>query len=61
MPVSYTHLDVYKRQGKERWGMIADDIWDMLLGKAGKLPGELAPELVEKAEREGRKLSLIHI
>ena len=27
----------------------------MLLGKAGKLPGELAPELVEKAEREGRK------
>ena len=42
-------------KGKERWGMIADDIWDMLLGKAGKLPGELAPELVEKAEREGRK------
>lgn len=35
--------------------MIADDIWDMLLGKAGKLPGELAPEIVEKAEREGRK------
>ena len=24
-------------KGKERWGMIADDIWDMLLGKAGKL------------------------
>ena len=42
-------------KGKERWGMIADDIWDMLLGKAGKLPGTLAPELVEKAEREGRK------
>lgn len=35
--------------------MIADDIWDMILGKAGKLPGELAPEIVEKAEREGRK------
>ena len=42
-------------KGKERWGMIADDIWDMLLGKAGKLPGELAPEIVEKAEKEGRK------
>ena len=42
-------------KGKERWGMIADDIWDMLLGKAGKLPGELAPELKEKAEREGRQ------
>lgn len=42
-------------KGKERWGMIADDIWDMLLGKAGKLPGELAPEIKEKAEKEGRK------
>ena len=42
-------------KGKERWSMIADDIWDMLLGKAGRLPGELAPELVEKAKQEGRK------
>ncbi|MCC8188163.1 MAG: oxaloacetate decarboxylase [Bacteroides sp.] len=42
-------------KGKERWGMIADDIWDMILGKAGRLPGALAPEIIEKAEREGRK------
>lgn len=42
-------------KGKERWGMIADDIWDMILGKAGRLPGTLAPEIIEKAEREGRK------
>jgi len=42
-------------KGKERWGMIADDIWDMILGKSGKLPGPLAPEVIEKAEREGRK------
>ena len=42
-------------KGKERWGMIADDIWDMILGKAGMLPGDLAPEIIEKAEREGRK------
>lgn len=42
-------------KGKPRWGMIADDIWDMILGKAGRLPGELAPEIVEKADREGRK------
>ena len=42
-------------KGKARWGMIADDIWDMILGKAGRLPGELAPEIVEKAVREGRK------
>ena len=42
-------------KGKERWGMIADDIWDMILGRAGRLPGKLAPEIIEKAEREGRK------
>ncbi|MDR1747419.1 MAG: oxaloacetate decarboxylase [Tannerella sp.] len=42
-------------KGKERWSMIADDIWDMLLGKAGRLPGPLAPELVEKAIAEGRE------
>ncbi|MBO4370471.1 MAG: oxaloacetate decarboxylase [Paludibacteraceae bacterium] len=42
-------------KGKERWSMIADDIWDMMLGKAGKLPGELDPELVAKAQAEGRE------
>ena len=42
-------------KGKARWSMIADDIWDMILGKAGRLPGPLAPELVEKAKAEGRK------
>lgn len=35
-------------KGKERWGMIADDIWDMLLGKAGRLPGTLAPKSSRK-------------
>ena len=35
--------------------MIADDIWDMLLGKAGRLPGPLAPEIIEKAKAEGRE------
>ncbi|MDR0700637.1 MAG: oxaloacetate decarboxylase [Tannerella sp.] len=41
-------------KGKERWSMIADDIWDMILGKAGRLPGPLAHEIVEKANVEGR-------
>jgi pyruvate carboxylase subunit B len=27
-------------KGKERWAFIADDIWDMILGKAGRLPGK---------------------
>ncbi len=42
-------------KGKERWSMIADDIWDMMLGKSGKLPGELAPELIAKAKEQGRE------
>lgn len=42
-------------KGKDRWSMIADDIWDMLLGKAGRLPGKLAPEIIAKAEAEGRE------
>ena len=46
---------IQMEKGKERWGIIADDIWDMILGKAGQLPGLLAPEIIEKAEREGRK------
>ena len=42
-------------KGKQRWSMIADDIWDMILGKAGRLPGPLAPEIIEKAKAEGRE------
>ena len=42
-------------KGKERWAFIADDIWDMILGKAGRLPGKLAPEIIEKAKQEGRE------
>lgn len=42
-------------KGKERWSMIADDIWDMMLGKSGKLPGPLAQELIDKAKAEGRE------
>ena len=42
-------------KGKARWSMIADDIWDMLLGKAGRLPDPLAPEIIEKAKAEGRE------
>ena len=42
-------------KGKERWSLIADNIWDMILGKSGKLPGPVAPELVELAKSQGRK------
>ncbi len=42
-------------KGKERWSMIADNIWDMILGKSGKLPGDPAPEIVEMAKKQGRE------
>jgi len=40
-------------QGKERYQMIDKNTWDMILGKAGKLPGELAPEIIELAKKQG--------
>jgi pyruvate carboxylase subunit B len=42
-------------KGKERWAMIDDNTWDMLLGRVGSLPGKLAPELVELAKSQGRE------
>jgi pyruvate carboxylase subunit B len=42
-------------KGKKRWSMIADNIWDMILGKSGKLPGEPAPEFAEMAEKQGKE------
>ena len=46
---------IQMEKGKERWAMIADDVWDMILGKAGALAGPLADEIVEKAKSEGRE------
>jgi len=41
--------------GKERFAMIDPNSWDMLLGRAGTLPGPLSPELIELARREGKE------
>ncbi len=38
-------------QGKQRYEIIDKNAWNMILGKAGKLPGELAPEIIELAEK----------
>ncbi|MDR0658654.1 MAG: oxaloacetate decarboxylase [Mediterranea sp.] len=40
-------------KGEERWSMIDRHTWDMILGKSGKLPGPLAPEIVEMAKTNG--------
>ncbi len=46
---------IQMEKGKERWTMIADTIWDMILGKAGQLPGPIDPLFVEMAQTEGRE------
>jgi pyruvate carboxylase subunit B len=40
-------------KGKKRWSMIADNVWDMILGKTGKLPVDPAPEIIEMAKSKG--------
>ena len=40
-------------RGGERWSMIDANTWDMILGKAGQLPGKLDPEIIELAKSKG--------
>lgn len=40
-------------QGKGRYVMMDDSVWGMILGKSGKIPGTIAPELVELAKQKG--------
>ena len=44
-------LNVIK--GNPRWTTIDKDTWGMILGKMGRLPGELAPEIIELAKEKG--------
>ncbi len=46
---------IQMEKGKERWSMIADNIWDMILGKSGQLPGPVADELKELAKKQERE------
>ncbi|MEM9324059.1 MAG: biotin/lipoyl-containing protein [Bacteroidota bacterium] len=41
-------------KGKERWSLLDDNNWDMILGKSGRVPGEIAPELKGLAQEQGR-------
>jgi pyruvate carboxylase subunit B len=39
-------------QGKPRYSQMDKNTWDMILGKTGKLPGSLAPEIIELAKEK---------
>jgi pyruvate carboxylase subunit B len=38
-------------KNEPRFSMLDKDTWNMILGKMGKLPGELAPEIIELAKQ----------
>ena len=42
-------------QNKPRFSTIDKDTWGMILGKMGKLPGELAPEIIAIAKEKGEE------
>lgn len=44
-------------KGEERFSMIDNNAWDMILGKCGQLPGTLAPEIIELAKSQGREFT----
>ncbi len=44
-------------QGKGRFVMMDDAMWGMILGKSGKVPGEISPELKELAAKQGREFT----
>ena len=44
-------------QGKGRYVMMDDAIWGMILGKSGKIPGTIDPELVELAKKQNREFT----
>ena len=44
-----------KIKGKERWGLIDDNTWDMLLGKSGRLPAPLGDEIINLSRKLGKK------
>jgi len=46
---------IQMEKGKERWSMIGDNIWDMILGKSGRLAGPVAQELIDLAASKNLK------
>ena len=42
-------------KGKDRWSMIDENTWGMILGKSGSLPGELSDKIKEMAKDQNRE------
>ena len=42
-------------KGRERWSMIDENTWNMLIGRTGKLPGPLGDDILALANSQGRE------
>ena len=49
-------MNVMQRlKGRERWSMIDENTWSMIMGRSGHLPGPLGEEIVAMAKAQGRE------
>ena len=42
-------------KGKERWSLLDENTWGMIIGKSGKLPGKLGPDIQALADQQERE------
>jgi len=45
---------IQMEKGKQRWSMLDENTWNMILGQQGKLLGKIDDEIVEMAKQQGR-------
>jgi pyruvate carboxylase subunit B len=45
---------IQMEKGRDRWSMIDENTWGMILGKSGRLPGELSEEIKALAREQDR-------
>ncbi|MFK7908931.1 MAG: biotin/lipoyl-containing protein [Chitinophagales bacterium] len=43
------------QKGGQRWSLVGEPVWNMLMGRSGKLPGPIAPVLADMAKKDGRE------
>lgn len=46
---------IQMEKGRERWSMMDENTWAMILGHAGSLPGDLGDEIKQLAKEQGRE------
>ncbi len=46
---------IQMEKGRDRWSMLDENTWAMILGQSGQLPGEIAQEIKDLAEQQNRE------